>query len=424
DPACRRRARGRGRRGRRPAGRLVSAALEPQGEHDVPDGEEGAGAGPGLIDWRVAERVARWVIARRPPDVTYDPSELSRSFAGATARAEELICQITGWRAPTPARSVVTDREGWARANVASFQRLLAPALVKFERKKEERKATRRRRTDAVSLPSWLLELPEPLAGKVAGASRSVSGAQLGAVLGWMSTRVLGQYDLLLTEEMSEDQDLLYYVGPNIVELEQRHGFAPDQFRLWLALHEVTHRCQFTAVPWLRGYFLGLVDEAIQPFQSDPRRLAEMVRRTADQVRSGQSPFDDAGVLGIVASEPQMAAIRKLQALMSLLEGHGDVTMDRAGASEVPGARKFSQTLHERRQSVKGPAKVLQQVLGLEAKLRQYQQGEAFIYAVEARGGDELFSRVWQGPEWLPTLAEVRDPDTWIDRVGGEQGGK
>jgi coenzyme F420 biosynthesis associated uncharacterized protein len=382
-----------------------------------PGGPEGAGGGApglGLVDWRVAERVAAWVIARRPPTVRYDAADLTRSFADATSKAEELVAESTGWRAPTPARSVVTDRLGWARANVASFQRLLSPALAKFERRREEKREERRR---SGGRPSWLVDLPEPLASRFTGAGRSVSGAQLGAVLGWMSTRVLGQYDLLLTEEMSQDQDLLYYVGPNVVELEHRHGFAPDEFRLWLALHEVTHRCQFTAVPWLRGYFLTLVDQAIEPFQADPRRLAEMVRRTAEQLRSRQSPLDDAGLLGIVASEQQLEAIRKLQAMMSLLEGHGDVTMDRAGAAEVPGAARFSQVLRERRQSVKGPAKVLQQVLGLEAKLRQYQQGEEFIRAVEASGGRELFDRVWRGPEWLPTLVEIREPERWIARV-------
>ncbi len=375
------------------------------------DRAEGA-TGPGLVDWRVAERVAAWAIARRPSNVLYDAEELSRSFATATSRAEELVAESTGWRAPTPARSIVTDRVGWARANVASFQRLLTPALAKFERRREEKREERRR-----SRPPWLVDLPAPIASTVAMAGRSASGAQLGAVLAWMSTRVLGQYDLLLTEEMAEDQDLLYYVGPNVVELEQRHGFAPEEFRLWLALHEVTHRCQFTAVPWLRGYFLSLVDEAIEPFQVDPSRLAEMVRRAAEQLRSRQSPLDDAGVLGVVASEEQLEAIRRLQAMMSVLEGHGDVTMDRAGAADVPGAARFSQVLRERRQSVKGPAKVLQQVLGLEAKLRQYQQGEEFIHAVEARGGSELMDRVWRGPEWLPTLEEIREPQRWITRA-------
>jgi coenzyme F420 biosynthesis associated uncharacterized protein len=399
----------------------VSASLpEPLGGGT--GGRPGGGdrPGPGLIDWRVAERVATWAINRRPPAVRYDPDELSRSFAEVTANAESLVAESTGWRAPTPARSVVTDRAGWARANVASFQRLLTPALAKFERHREEKREERRR---SGTRPSWLVDLPDPIASRVAGAGRSASGAQLGAVLAWMSTRVLGQYDLLLTEEMAEDQDLLYYVGPNVVELEERHGFAPHEFRLWLALHEVTHRCQFTAVPWLRGYFLSLVDRAIEPFQADPGRVAEMVRRAAEQLRSRQSPLDDAGVLGIVATEQQLEAIRSLQAMMSILEGHGDVTMDRAGAAEVPGAAKFSQVLRERRQSVKGPAKVLQQVLGLEAKLRQYQQGEEFIHAVEAHGGRELMDKVWRGPEWLPTLPEIREPQRWIARVEAARDG-
>ncbi|MDA8314989.1 MAG: zinc-dependent metalloprotease [Actinomycetota bacterium] len=392
----------------------MSASL-PEPVEDA-EGAEGT-SGPGLVDWRVAERVAAWAIARRPSSVRYDAEELSRSFAVATARAEELVAESTGWRAPTPARSLVTDRVGWARANVASFQRLLTPALAKFERRREEKREERRR-----SRPPWLADLPAPIASTVAMAGRSASGAQLGAVLAWMSTRVLGQYDLLLTEDMAEDQDLLYYVGPNVVELEQRHGFAPAEFRLWLALHEVTHRCQFTAVPWLRGYFLSLVDKAIEPFQVDPGRLAEMVRRTAEQLRSRQSPLDDAGVLGIVASGEQLEAIRRLQAMMSVLEGHGDVTMDRAGAADVPGAAHFSQVLRERRQSVTGPAKVLQQVLGLEAKLRQYQQGEEFIHVVEAHGGSELMDRVWSGPEWLPTLEEIREPQRWITRAEARDG--
>ena len=392
----------------------MSASLpEPVGS-DQHDGRGAHAAGPGLVDWRVAERVAAWVISRRPANVRYDADELSRSFASATAKAEELVATSTGWRAPTPARSVVTDRLGWARANVASFQRLLTPALTKFERRREERREERRR---SGTRPSWLVDLPEPIASRIAGVGRSASGAQLGAVLAWMSARVLGQYDLLLTEEMAGDQDVLYYVGPNVVELEQRHGFDPEEFRLWLALHEVTHRCQFTAVPWLRGYFLSLVDDAVEPFQADPGRLAEMVRRAFDQLRAGQSPLDDAGVLGVVASERQLDAIRRLQAMMSILEGHGDVTMDRAGAAQVPGAAHFSQVLRERRQSVKGPSKVLQQVLGIEAKLRQYQQGEEFIRAVEARGGRELFDRVWEGPELLPTLAEIREPQRWIARA-------
>lgn len=358
--------------------------------------------GPGAISWEVTQRVAEWVGRRGPLPAPYRPDLLQAHFAEVTAEAEDLVEAATGLRSTAgPARAVVTDRPGWVAANIAAFQRLVGPHLEQLS----AHRAGARLGLD----PRWTRSLTT--AGRVA------TGAQMGTVLGWLSTRVLGQYDVLVVDDAPEDQDVVYFVGPNVVALEREHGFDPGQFRLWLALHEVTHRCQFTAVPWLRGYFLSLVDDAVEPFQADPGRLAEMVRRAFDQLRAGQSPLDDAGVLGVVASERQLDAIRRLQAMMSILEGHGDVTMDRAGAAQVPGAAHFSQVLRERRQSVKGPSKVLQQVLGIEAKLRQYQQGEEFIRAVEARGGRELFDRVWEGPELLPTLAEIREPQRWIARA-------
>jgi len=356
----------------------------------------------GSVDWGMAERVAGWALARRPVPAAYRPEPLEADFAELTVRAEGLVAEATGLRPPSPARAVVVDRPAWVRANVASIQRLLGPTLRKLE--------ARRAAGPMSTLP---FRLPDAMAG----AGRSVTGVQLGLVLAWMSSRVLGQYDLLVTDEAAEDQDVVYYVGPNVVDLEQRYGFPPDQFRLWLALHEVTHRAQFTAVPWLREHFVSLVDRGLEPLGADPHQLLEAVRRAAGEVRSGHSPLADAGVMGLVATPEQLDALRRIQALMSLLEGHGDVTMDRAGAAAVPGAERFGRVLRERRQQVRGPAKLLQQILGLEAKLRQYAEGEAFVNAVEDAGGAELFNRVWRGPEWLPSLAEIKDPGRWVDRV-------
>ena len=354
------------------------------------------------VDWGVAERVARWTAGRKPLRPGYRTGDLRSDFDELTARAEVLVAEATGLRSPSgPARARVADRGEWVAVNLASMQRLLAPALEKVAS----------RRTRAGGVPDWL---PRPLAN----VGRSAAGAQLGLVLGFMSTRVLGQYDLLLTEEASEDQDIVYYVGPNVVELEQRYGFDTREFRLWLALHEVTHRCQFTGVPWLRDHFVGLVDHALEAVAADPRRILESIRRTAEGIRSGQNPLDDVGLIGLVATPEQLEALQRIQALMSLLEGHGDVTMDRAGAGSVPGAARFSQVLRERRQQVKGPAKLLQHLLGLEAKLRQYAEGERFVNAVESAGGADLFNRVWNGPECLPSLAEIRSPGDWIARIG------
>ena len=246
-----------------------------------------------------------------------------------------------------------------------------------------------------------------------------MAGTQLGLMLAYMATRVLGQYDLLINDESPEDQDLVSYVGPNIVAVEEQYSFAPSQFRLWLALHEVTHRLQFTAVPWLRDHFVSLITEMLGPLSGDPSGLAEMVKRVATEVRAGHNPAGEAGVVGMLATPEQRQALSKISGMMSLLEGHGDVTMDRAGAGEVPGAAHFSRVLHERRTNARGLTKLMSKVLGLDAKMRQYAEGETFVESVEAAGGPVLLARVWEGPEWLPSLDEIRDPAAWVARAGG-----
>jgi coenzyme F420 biosynthesis associated uncharacterized protein len=284
----------------------------------------------------------------------------------------------------------VVDRPGWVRNNLASFRHLLDPVLDQLE-------------TTA-------------LKGTMPGVARSAAGAQLGLVLGWMSTRVLGQYDLLFAGDTSGDA--VSYVGPNIVALERRHGFPPRQFRLWIALHEVTHRCQFTGVPWLRGYFLSQVDQVLAHVTPDPHRLMEAIGRAAQAVRDGKNPLEDAGMLGLVAPPEQLEVIARIQAMMSVLEGHGDVTMDRAGAGAVPDAAWFSRVLRERRNRAPRPVRLLQQLVGIEAKMRQYQLGEDFIRTVESTEGADVMARVWEGPDQLPTMEEIRHPAEWVARTG------
>ena len=352
------------------------------------------------VSWEVAERVATWVGAGNPfagPSASgsLDPAtkdQLERDFEEVTAEAESLVVEETGLRpASGSARARVVDRPAWVRTNLGSFRRLLGPVLEQLDTK----------------------TLPGPLGG----ATRAMAGAQLGTILGWMSTRVLGQYDLLLAEG-DDSGDFVSYVGPNIVSLERHHGFPARQFRLWIALHEVTHRCQFTGVEWLRPHFLSLVDQVLGGMPPDPRSFADALRRAASAARQGQNPLQEAGLLGLVAPPEQLAVINRIQAMMSLLEGHGDVTMDRAGASAVPDAAWFGRVLHERRRRAGRPARLLQQLVGIEAKLRQYEQGERFIQAVEASGGPQLFARVWEAPEMLPTMDEIHEPQSWITRIG------
>jgi coenzyme F420 biosynthesis associated uncharacterized protein len=345
------------------------------------------------VSWDLAERVAVRVAGREPLAESYHWATLESDFAELTAEAEELVTAETGLRPLTgPARARVTDRPGWVRANIASFQRLLRPLTEKVG----ERLA----------------------ATPVAPVGRAITGVQVGTVLGWMSTRVLGQYDLLLVEDdRPEEQDIVYYVGPNILALEKRFGFPPREFRLWLALHEVTHRAQFTGVPWMGDHFRGLVEQSVGSLDPDPKRFLAALGRAVDDIRAGRNPLDEGGIVGLLAGDEQRAVLQKVQGLMSLLEGHGDVTMDRAGADRIPSAERFARVLRERRQAVRGPAAALQKLIGIEAKLRQYEAGEAFIAAVEADGGPDLLKRAFEGPEQLPTLAEIRTPADWIDRV-------
>ncbi len=198
-------------------------------------------------------------------------------------------------------------------------------------------------------------------------------------LLGWMSTRVLGQYDLLVVEDPAEaspdDQDLVYYVGPNVLALEKRFAFPPKEFRLWLALHEVTHRAQFTGVPWLREHYLGLVEQTLDSVDPDPKRFFDALTRVLDDLRHGRKPLDDGGLATLLASPAQREVLDKIGGLMSLLEGHGDVTMDRAGADRIPSAHRFARVLRERRANATPVAKLLQRLLGIEAKINQYARG-------------------------------------------------
>jgi coenzyme F420 biosynthesis associated uncharacterized protein len=349
---------------------------------------------PDVVDWAMAERVALRASGRELFAESYHYASLAPDFDEFTAQAEVAVGETTGlYSLAGPARARVTDRAGWVRANVASFRRLLRPVTEKLG--------------DRMSK------------GPIAPFARGMAGAELGALLGWMSGRVLGQYDLLIIEDdHPEDQDLVYYVGPNVLGLEKRFAFPPREFRLWLALHETTHRAQFTGVPWMREHFLGLVETTLSGLDPDPGRVLSALTRSVEEFRAGRNPLDDGGVAALFASPEQRVALDHLSGLMSLLEGHGDVTMNRAGADRIPSAERFSRVLNQRRQQGNPMIRLVQKLVGLEAKLKQYEAGEEFIEKVESVGGPALIDRAWEAASNLPTIREIRDPDRWLARMG------
>jgi coenzyme F420 biosynthesis associated uncharacterized protein len=261
-----------------------------------------------------------------------------------------------------------------------------------------------------------------------APAGRAVAGAEMGALMGFLAQRVLGQYDLLGPDAVvsgdtpeppgeNDDADAVYYVGPNILVLEKRYGFRPGDFRLWIALHEVTHRFQFRSVPWMKGYFLSLVDATMGLIEPDPKRLVRALERAAEAARQGRNPLDDGGIVALFATDEQRKVLDQVQALMSLLEGHGNYVMDRLGERHVTGQERMSAALKARRQSG-GVGGTIRKLVGIEMKMRQYEIGEEFITHLEETAGPEALDAAWRGPDCLPTMAELEAPERWLERVG------
>jgi coenzyme F420 biosynthesis associated uncharacterized protein len=340
------------------------------------------------IDWRRAEQVATNIAGR------HGGTDTSRfvDFSDIIPRLEDQIEETAGLRSLAgPAIVEVIDRPTWIRANIASFQHMLAPAI-------EE----------------WSVKIPT--SGFAASIGRQVVGAELGALLGWMGTRVLGQYDLLLGR--AEDDDAVYMVGPNLASMERRFGFDPEEFRTWVLLHELTHRAQFTGVAWMRRHFTNLVESSVRLANPDPHRIAEAVREAFSDRDRAMQQVRDGGVFGLIASPEQRELIQQIAGLMSLLEGHGDVTMNRAVGKLVPSAPRFAAVMEARRLRSNPLTRLVLRLTGIEGKLNQYAAGERFIAAIEAQGGPHAVDVCWLAPVNLPSLEEIRNPQDWLDRMG------
>jgi coenzyme F420 biosynthesis associated uncharacterized protein len=246
-----------------------------------------------------------------------------------------------------------------------------------------------------------------------------ITGAQTGAVLAFVSSGILGQYDPFAAAK----EGLLLLVYPNVIAVERQLRLDPSDFRLWVCLHEVTHRVQFTANRWLSGYMSQALETLTRDVGED---IGKVAARLADYVRSrgmGASATDanSAGILGLVRavqSEPQRNALDQLLVLGTLLEGHADHVMDAVGPMVVPSVATIRRRFDERRHRKQPPLqRLLRALLGLDAKLSQYTRGKAFVDHVVGRVGMDRFNTVWAGPETLPLPAEIEEPQRWIDRV-------
>jgi coenzyme F420 biosynthesis associated uncharacterized protein len=341
-----------------------------------------------LLDWESAAGFGHRFAGTGPMMGPAERARLVEDFDEVVAEADELVTRFSSLSlSGPPSRPWVMTRREWIEQNLRGFEQVLEPVARRL--------------------------LGRRLEGGMAPLRRQVLAFQVGGILGYLGRKVLGQYDLFLPPD---DRDLVYFVGPNVVELERRYRFGRRDFRLWLALHEVTHRVQFQGVPWLRGYVGDLMSSYLETLDLDARKLVERLRRVREELRRSEGQWRELGFLFALMTPEQRETFRKMQGLMSLLEGHGNYVMDRLSQGRVRGADRMRRTLQARRHR-QGFNRLVQRAIGLDAKVRQYDLGERFVAEVVERAGPEGFARVWDRPENLPTLEEVGRPEAWVERV-------
>jgi coenzyme F420 biosynthesis associated uncharacterized protein len=340
-----------------------------------------------LVDVRVANRIAARFASPGTLAQSYLLEGLQQSFEEVVREAEPLIAEESGFAPPTPAVAKVLSREEWASANVASMLELMDPLLDRVQ----ERLASR-------GTP-----------GATLAYSAAVS-AQLGTVLGFLSQRVLGQYDILMAH-----QNEVWFVGPNIVIMERQHGFIPRDFRLWVALHELTHRAQFEANSWVRPYFLDLVTQMLDSMDLDAKTLLD---RVAAAIKPAEGNGEEATPIAFRLLDPKQREIfNRLQAFMSVIEGHGNFVMDQAAEDRILSQPRMSKVLRGGATIVGPVAKLIGKLLGFELKKAQYVQGQHFFESIHSAAGTSAVRACFESEEKLPTLEEVRKPELWLKRV-------
>ena len=334
------------------------------------------------VDWGFAATVGQWLARPGPPSTDYTRRQVVENLATAAKAAEPPVREVTGLHTDgaVPEARIV-DRPGWIRAAAESMRAM----------------------TGGTDKPR----------GAISGR---VTGAQTGALLAFVSSGILGQYDPF------SDGGALLLVYPNVIAVERQLRLEPSDFRLWVCLHEVTHRVQFTANPWLSGHMSQALGVLTQEGSDD---VAQVVSRLADFARgrrdSAQGDPNSAGILGLlraVQSDPQREALDQLLVLGTLLEGHADHVMDAVGPVVIPSVSTIRSRFDERRTRKQPPLqRLLRALLGIDAKLSQYTRGKAFVDHVVDRVGMARFNTVWTSPETLPRPIEIEYPQRWIDRV-------
>jgi coenzyme F420 biosynthesis associated uncharacterized protein len=342
-----------------------------------------------MVDWTLARRIAGLAAGQgseeEPP---FDAAVHSREMEGPVAAYTGLALS-----SPTPSAEVV-GREEWASVNLDTLSHVLDPVAERLDER---------------------LSFAGPLAGALRVGASATLAAEAGLVMGYMSSRVLGQYDVSLLGADTEPR--LLFVGPNMASAVRDLEVEPEPFGRWICAHELTHVFQFQGVPWLREHLSGLLREYVKtlevriqkgaagglPSLPDPSRLVEL--------------FRDGGLAALVQSPEQRALMDRVQAAMSVVEGYSEHVMDAIAAEHIPGHEKLRAAMDQRRSSRSAPQRMIERLLGFDVKLRQYEQGKKWADGVVALAGIEGLNRVWSAPGALPSSDELQHPRQWLKRT-------
>jgi len=341
-----------------------------------------------MIDWIIAQRIATFVAG------TGEAPSPKADLAALAAESESRVVAYTGLQParPLPPPEGISRRE-WVESNIGSMRLLLDPVL--------------QRAGDNLG----------PLKPAMEIGMGIVLSTEVGVVVGYLGQRVLGQYELVLLDEAVEDRPpRLLFVLPNLGQAVQAFAAEEEEFMTWVALHEVTHAVQFAGVPWLHAHVAGMVRELLKSAEvrlEAPRKLripsTDEVKRVLGHLRQGD-------FISIVATTPERETLDRVQAVMAVIEGHAEHVMDAVAPDLLPSLPKLRAALDRRRRSQSGLSRIVAKLLGLELKLRQYEEGKIFCDAIVRERGRAALHHLWSSPEALPTLPELRKPEDWIAR--------
>lgn len=339
-----------------------------------------------MVDWDLAVRLGSRIAGDGPSVTRADASVAVAELRAGAERSTALVREFTGLVADDRTAPVlVVDRAGWVQANADSFATILSPVIEKLGARKG------------------------PPSGLALAVGSRVTGAEVGGLLGFLASKVLGQFDPFF-----DPHGRLLLVAPNIVHVERELGADPSDFRLWVCLHEETHRVQFTAVPWMRDHLYSEMQGIAETLE--PSSLDDGLKRVFEAIKGG-SGGSGGSLMDLIGSPEQKEIIDRVTGVMSLLEGHADVVMDGVGPSVIPSVAAIRRSFNKRRKGIGPVDRLLRRVLGLDAKMAQYRDGAAFVRGVVDKVGMSDFNAVWERPENLPSKAEIADPAAWVTRV-------